>query len=343
MCAAALQQVQLDAADLGAGFLLQDVGQHGGGAAQLGVTEAVGGRGLGLGHEGAVGVVDALGHGDEAVVALGIDALDVGDELVHVEVGLGHVDQVGAAAVFAGQGGGGGEPAGVTAHDLHHGDHAGVIHPGVLVDLHDGGGDILGSAGVAGAVVGAPQVVVDGLGYAHHAALITHGLHVLADLVAGVHGVVAAVIEEVADVVLLEDLQDALVIGVVLLGVGNLIAAGAQGRGGGVLHQPQLLGVLQTHVKQPVVQHALDAVLCAQHLGDAAGFQRGVNDAVGAGVDDGSGAAGLADDAGAFQFVHINYLHIVYHIKMTFARTANILSWKNPLVKVVCPCKTKKI
>ena len=44
--------------------------------------------------------------------------------------------------------------------------------------------------------------------YAHHAALIADLLHVLADLVAGVHRVVAAVVEEVADVILLEDLQD---------------------------------------------------------------------------------------------------------------------------------------
>ena len=99
---------------------------------------------------------------------------------------------------------------------------------GVLIHLHAGGGDILGGGGEAGAVVGAEQVVVNGLGHAHDAALIAHLLHILGDLVAGVHGVVAAVVEEVADIVLLEYLQDALVIGVIHIGVGQLIAAGSQ-------------------------------------------------------------------------------------------------------------------
>ena len=85
---------------------------------------------------------------------------------------------------------------------------------------------------------------------------------------------------------------------------GNLVPAGAQSRGGGVLQQPQLLRVLLPHVKQPVGQHALDAVLRAQHLGDGAGLQRRVDDAVGAGIDDRRGTAGLADDTRAAQFFH---------------------------------------
>ena len=77
---AALQEAELDAADLGAGALLDDRGEQAGEAAELGVAEAVGGAGLGLGDEAAVGVVDALADGDEAVAALTVDALDVGDE-----------------------------------------------------------------------------------------------------------------------------------------------------------------------------------------------------------------------------------------------------------------------
>ena len=175
---------------------------------------------------------------------------------------------------------------------------------GVLIDLHDGRGDILGCGGIAGAVVGAEQIVVDGLGHAHHAAVVAHGLHILVDLVAGIHGVVTAVIKEIADIVLLEHLQDTLVVRVIQLGIGNLVPAGAQSRGGGVLQQPQLLRVLLPHVKQPVGQHALDAVLRAQYLGDGAGLQRRVDDAVGAGIDDRRGTAGLADDTRAAQFFH---------------------------------------
>ena len=135
-------------------------------------------------------------------------------------------------------------------------------------------------------MVGAEQVVVDGLGHAHHAAVVAHGLHILVNLVAGIHGVITAVVEEVAHVVLLEYLQNTLIIGVVQLRVGDLVAAGAQRGGGGVLQQPQLLGILQPHIEQPVIQHALDAVLRAQHLGDGAGLQRRVDHAVGTGVDD---------------------------------------------------------
>mgnify|MGYP006922480915 CR=1 FL=1 len=40
--------------------------------------------GLALGDEGAVGVVDALGHGHHAVALLGVDLLHLGNELVHV-------------------------------------------------------------------------------------------------------------------------------------------------------------------------------------------------------------------------------------------------------------------
>ena len=294
--ATALEEGELDAPDLGAGLVLDEVGQLHGQAAQLGVTEAVGGGGLRLGDEAAVGVVDALGHGHQALAGLVVDIGDVLDELVHVEVHLGQVDQIGAAAGEVGQSGGAGQPAGVTAHDLDDGHHAGVIDPGVLINLHAGGGDILGRGGEAGAVIGAEQVVVDSLGHAHDATLIAHLLHVLGDLVAGVHGVVAAVVEEIAHVVLLEDLQNTLIVGVVHIGVGDLVAAGTQLGGGGVQQQLQLPGVLLAHVIELVVQNALDAVGRAVDRGDVRAVQRGADHAVRAGVDDRGGASGLAED-----------------------------------------------
>ena len=268
------------------------------------MAEAVGGGGLGLGDEGAVGVVDALGHGHHAVALLLINTLHVSQESVHVEVHLRQVHQIGTGAVSGSQSGSTGQPAGVTAHDLDDADHAGVIHAGILIDFHAAGGNVLGSGGKAGAVVGAVQVIVDGLGHAHHAALIANLLHILGDLVAGVHGVVAAVVEEIADIVLLEDLQDALVIGVVHIGVRHLVAAGAQSGGGSILQQLQLGGVLLSHVEQPVIQHALDAVLGTQNAGDIGILQGSVNDTVDTGIDDGSRTAGLADDTCAFQFAH---------------------------------------
>ena len=134
--------------------------------------------------------------------------------------------------------------------------------------------------------------------YAHDPALVADLIHILGNLVAGVHGVVAAVVEEVADVVLLKDLQDALVVGVVHIGIGNLIAAGAQGGGGGVEHIGKLRGIFLVHDHELIVQDALDAVEGTVDLGDVFVLQAGFDDAVGGAVDDGRRTAGLADDQG---------------------------------------------
>ena len=235
VCAAALEQRQLNAAHLRAGLFLHDARQQRGEAAELRVAKAVRRAGLGLGDKAAIGIVDALGYGDHAAAGLLVDALDVGKERVHVEISLGQVDEVGTRAVLRRERGGGGQPTGVAAHDLDNADHARVVDVRVLIDLHQARRDVLGGAGVAGAVVGAIKVVVDRLGHAHDAALVADLLHVLADLIAGIHRVISAVVEEIADVVLFKYLEDALVIGVVLVGVLHLVAAGAEGGGGGVL------------------------------------------------------------------------------------------------------------
>ena len=104
---------------------------------------------------------------------------------------------------------------------------------------------------------------------------------------------------------LLEHLENTLIIGVVHIGIGDLVAAGAERGGGGVFQQLQLARVLLAHVEQAVGKHALDAVLRAVDGGDAVGVKRRADHAVGAGVDDRGRAAGLTDDAGAFQFTHI--------------------------------------
>ena len=145
-------------------------------------------------------------------------------------------------------------------------------------------------------MVGAEQVVVNGLGDAHDPAGIAHLLHILGNFVAGVHGVVAAVVEEVADIVFLKNLQDALVIGVICVRVSDLVPAAAQGRGRGVLEKLQLCRILLVHHKQLIVQDAHNAVGRTVDFGDTVRIQAGADGAVCAGVDDGSGAAGLAND-----------------------------------------------
>ena len=100
MCAAALQQIQLDATDLGAGLLLQHLRQNGGQTAQLSMAEAVIGGYLGLGDEAAVLIVDALGDGDDTAAFFGIDPLHVLDELGHTEIRFRQINEVGTCAVL---------------------------------------------------------------------------------------------------------------------------------------------------------------------------------------------------------------------------------------------------
>ena len=69
------------------------------------------------------------------------------------------------------------------------------------------------------------KVVVDRFGNADNSALIADAAHIAAYLIAGVHRIVAAVIEEVANVILFEYFKYALIITVILLGLGYLIAA----------------------------------------------------------------------------------------------------------------------
>ena len=304
MSATALEEAELNAANLHIQLLLDHIGQHSSQAAQLSMAKAISSGGLGLGNKGTVSVVDTLGDSHHAVALLLVNPLDISHKLIHIEISLRHINEVGAGAVSSSETSGSSKPTGMTAHDLDDADHTGVIDPGVMINLHAGGGNILGSRSVAGAVVGAEQVVINGLGHAHHTALIANLLHILADLVAGVHRVVAAVIEEIANIVLLEDLQDSLVVRVIHIRIRHLVAAGAQSRRGGVEQQLQLLCVLLGHIDQAVTENTLDAVFSTIDIGDDIAVQSGTDHAVSTGVDNRSRTTGLTDDAGAFENIH---------------------------------------
>ena len=101
VCGAALEQAQLDAANLRAGLFLADIGQQRSQTAQLGMAEAVGRGGLRLGDEAAVGVVDALGDSNDAVAVLLVALGDVGDEFVHVKSTQGSFALARAAAAVS--------------------------------------------------------------------------------------------------------------------------------------------------------------------------------------------------------------------------------------------------
>jgi hypothetical protein len=137
-----------------------------------------------------------------------------------------------------GQRGARGDPAGAAAHGLDDRDQVALAHRLVVAgDLPHGGGEVFDHAAVAGAVVGAGQVVVDRLRDADDAQLIALLLGQLGDLVGRVLGVVAADVEKVPDVVGLEHLEHPLEILLLL----QLVAAGAQGGARGVAQGADLL------------------------------------------------------------------------------------------------------
>ena len=240
--------------------------------------------------------MDALGNSNDYVVVLLPDCGDIFQELVHVEVNLRQVNQVSRITGDSSQRSSASQPACVTAHDLDDGYLTLVVYVGILVNLSDGGSDILCCGSEARAMVGAEQVVVDGLRDTHDTAVIANLLHILGNLVTGVHGVVAAVVEEVTNVVLLEDLEDALVIGIVNVRICDLVTAGTQSRGRGVLQQLQLSRIFLFHNVQLIVQYADDAVCSAVNSGDSVGIKTGLDCTVSAGVDNRSRATGLTDD-----------------------------------------------
>ena len=58
------------------------------------------------------------------------------------------------------------------------------------------------------------KIVVDGFWNADHGEVVPAGLGQLCDLVSGVHRVVAAVVEEAADVVLFQDFENTWIVGI---------------------------------------------------------------------------------------------------------------------------------
>ena len=206
--------------------------------------------------------MDPFTHRDHAAAVLAVDAIHVGQEVLGVEVPLRAVDQVRAIIrVGSAQGAGRGEEASVAPHD--HGD----VDPGqgavIQVGAHKGQGNEAGRRGEARGVVVEDQVVVDGLGHMDAPEVVTCRVGLGVDDTRGVRAVVAADIEEVAHVMRLEHLEDALAILLIRLVPG---AQDARGRGAG--HPLQVVGCLLGQVHELFVDDALDAVDSAINPGD---------------------------------------------------------------------------
>src|SRR5690606_8584991 len=224
-------------------------------------------------------------------------ALHLGDEALLVEGDLREQDDDRKRVIGrVGRPAGGGDPAGMAAHDLQHEHLRGSLRHGGDVEARLEGrhGDVLGHRAEARAVVGDRQVVVHGLGHVDGADRVAHGLGELRDLQARIGRVAAAVVEEVADVVGAEHLDQALVLGAVLVDALELVAARAEGARGRVLQGGDGRGRFAAGVDEILGERADDAVAAGVDLADAVAIGAGgLDDAGGAGVDHGGDPAGL--------------------------------------------------
>ena len=149
-------------------------------------------------------------------------------------------------------------------------------------------------------MVCAIKVIVDSLGDADDAAFIPGLLHEFGNLVAGVHGIVAAVVEKITHAIPAEHFQKTAVVRIVHGGISHPVAAGTQGGCWGVFQQFQFFRVFLDHVVQAFVQHSFNTVGGSQHVRNMLALQGCLDGSQSAGVDDGGRTAGLPDDACSF-------------------------------------------
>ena len=191
---------------------------------------------------------------------------------------------------------GGGDPAGMAAHDFHD-EHFGrsLGHRGdVERRFARGHRDVLRHGAEARAAIRVRQVVVDGLRHADADHLVAELIADLGHLVSGVHRVVAAVVEEVADVVRLEYFDEALVLGAILLEALELVARGPECARRRVSQSFDSGAGFLAAVDEVFGERADDAVAARIYLVDELRLHRGFDDARGGGVDDRRYAARLS-------------------------------------------------
>src|SRR5258706_11391229 len=258
-------------------------------AAQLRMAESV--LQTGLGKEFPLPVAQALRHGDRAVPVAFHDSLDPLEELLLVELDLGKKEYLRRVAFpVGGEAAGCGDPPRVPAHYFHHEDprrslrHRGDVEP----RFANRGRNVFRDRPETRAVVGDRKIVVDGLGNAHANERVSELFADLRDLPSGVRGIVAAVVEEEADVVGPEYVDQALVMCPVFIDTFQLVAPRAERATRRGLEPRDRRCGLAAGVDQVLGERTDDAVAAGVDLADAVSvLARGLDHARGTRVDDG--------------------------------------------------------
>ncbi len=116
----------------------------------------------------------------------------------------------------------------------------------------------------------------------------------LRHLVGSVHGIVAAVVEEVSDAVSAEYLDEPLVLGAALVDACKLVARRAESPARGVAQRAYGCGALFAGVDQILGERTQDAVPPRIQLADLAAMPAGsLDDPAGGRIDDGGNSTGL--------------------------------------------------
>jgi len=163
--------------------------------------------------------------------------------------------------IFARQRGGGGEEAGVAAHD--HGAIDALQRVVVEIGAHEGLGDEAGRRRIAGRVVETHEVVVDRLGDVDRTDRMPCPVRLLGDDADGVGRIVAADIAEGVDVVGAQDAEDF----VAIFEIG-FVARRAQGGGRGRGDRLEIVDRFVAEVDEVLVYDAAHAVDGAVDMGD---------------------------------------------------------------------------
>ena len=187
-------------------------------ATQLCMTESI--LGAGIGEEGAVRMRRSLGYDDDAIAAT-IDAFfDALEKRGAFKRNFGKQNDMRRfVATLACETTCRGDPTSVSTHHFHD-EYFGRSfghRRDVERRLEGRDGNVFGDRAESWAAIGVRQIIIDRLRYADAGDRVSQGLAHLGDLVGGIHRVVTAVVKEIADVVSLEDLDQPLVFGAVLL------------------------------------------------------------------------------------------------------------------------------
>ena len=312
---AALENVQLDRADLAADLFLDPELELLAGPGEIAVTEDVDGSALGaLADVASVRETDSLRNGDDDVRVDFQRRADVREELIVIERSLRQVDEVRSdAADFPRERRGSRQPSGVAPHYLDDSDGVADINRRVAKHLLHRRRDELRRGAEARRVVGADDVVVYRLRDAHHADIPAEVAFSGAarELRDRVHRIVSADIEEIAYIKLAEKREeppvDLVPLGIVR--VGQLLAAGAERCGGSVLEEPQILlgRALPVEFDHPTVEESFHAVERAVYAVDRLGCETSAYDPREGCVDGGGRTAGLSYDSVTFKHFVISF------------------------------------